>query len=105
MSAPRDAKDAVHPLARPLAGLIGPRTGLILIIALAVLIVLGFGLETVISEDGLSKYPEVYGAYELLPLLAGVAALAGGWILRAVLTRGPDFYERAAGDVTETKDD
>lgn len=104
MSAPRDADKGVHPLARPLAGLIGPRAGLFIIAALGSLIVLGFVLETVLKEGGLSKYPDVYGAYELLPLLAGVVALAGAWALTVVLRRPADFYSRAAGDLKEGED-
>lgn len=104
MSAPRDADKGVHPLARPLAGLIGPRAGLFVTAALGSLVVLGFVLETVLKEGGLSKYPDVYGAYELLPLLAGVVALAGAWVLTVLLRRPADFYARAAGDLKEGED-
>jgi len=104
MSAPRDADKGVHPLARPLAGLIGPRAGLFITAALGILVVLGFALETVLKDGGLSKYPEVYGAYELLPLLAGIVAIAGGWVLTRLLRRPADFYSRAAGDLKEGED-
>ncbi|WP_439637402.1 hypothetical protein [Oceanicaulis sp.] len=105
MTAPRDAKSDIHPLVRPITGLTSPRAGLITVIVLAVLVVAGFGLETVLSEDGLSKYPEVYGAYELLPLAAGAVAILAGWALVWLLSRPGDFYSRAAGDVKEGEND
>ena len=105
MTAPRDSKSELHPLARPLSGLTSPRAGLIALIVLAVLVAAGFGLETVLSEDGLSKYPEVYGAYELLPLAAGAAAILAGWALVWLISRPGDFYSRAAGDVKEGEND
>ena len=81
MTAPRDPKSGVHPLARPLSGLSSPRAGLITLIVLAVLVVAGFALETVIHDGGLSKYPEVYGPYELLPLARrrSRSCWAGAW--------------------------
>ncbi len=105
MTAPRDPKSGVHPLARPLSGLSSPRAGLIALIVIAVLVVAGFALETVIYDGGLSKYPDVYGAYELLPLAASVIAIALGWVLVWLVSRPGDFYSRAAGDVKEAQDD
>lgn len=105
MTAPRDPKSGVHPLARPLSGLSSPRAGLITLIVLAVLVVAGFALETVIHDGGLSKYPEVYGPYELLPLAAAAVAILLGWGLVWLVSRSGDFYARAAGDVKEGEDD
>lgn len=105
MTAPRDPKSDIHPLMRPLTGLTSPRAGLITLILLAVLVAAGFGLETLLSEDGLSKYPDVYGAYELLPLAASAVAILAGWGLVWLLSRPGDFYARAAGDVKEGEDD
>lgn len=105
MTAPRDPKAGLHPLARPLSGLSSPRAGLIALIVLAVLVVAGFAMETVLKEGGLSKYPEVYGAYELLPLAASAVAIALGWALVWLVSRPGDFYSRAAGDVKEGQDD
>ena len=39
MTAPRDSKAGMHPLARPLSGLSSPRAGLIALIVIAVLVV------------------------------------------------------------------
>jgi len=105
MTAPRDAKSGVHPLARPLTGLFGPRAGLFITAGLGVLFVLSLLLETVLKEGGLSKYPDVYGAYELLPALAGAVGIAAAWILVVLLRRPADFYTRAAGDLKEGDDD
>lgn len=104
MSAPRNAPDGVHPLARPFMRFSGPRTGLFVVIALGVLVVLGFGLETVLTADGLAKYPEVYGAYELLPMAALAVAILAGWVVRWVLGRRADYYEDIAGDLKERDD-
>ena len=105
MTAPRDSKAGMPPLALPLRGLSSPRAGLIALIVIAVLVVGGFALETVLSDGGLSKYPEVYGAYELLPLAAAAVAILLGWGLVWLISRPGDFYSRAAGDVTEGQDD
>lgn len=105
MTAPRDPKTGVHPLARPLSGLSSPRAGLIALIVLAVLVAGGFALETVLKEGGLSKYPDVYGAYELLPLAASAVAILLSWGLVWLISRPGDFYTRAAGDVKEGEDD
>lgn len=100
MSAKRTgASDGVHPAAQPFLFVFKPGAGRLIVMALAVLMIVGFGLELVLSgEDIWSKYPEVLGAYEWMPFLAAAGAILAGWVLRWVLTAGPDFYERAAGD-------
>jgi hypothetical protein len=100
MSAPRTgASDGVHPLAKPFLFLLAPGFGRWIVIALAVVMVLGFGLEFLLAgEDGLSKYPEVLGGYEVLPFLAAAGAILLAWLVRWVLGVSPTFYERAAGD-------
>ena len=100
MSAKRTgASDGVHPLAQPFLFVFKPGFGRLFVIALAVLTLVGFGLEMVLSGDKtLSKYPEVLGAYEWMPFLAAVGAILAAWLVRFLLTAGPDFYERSAGD-------
>lgn len=109
MSAPRkpiSGSDGLHPLARPVSVLFAPRAGFFAVVILAVLFVLGFALEAALTGgEGLSKYPEVLGGYEILPALALAAAILAAWLLRWVLGAAPDFYERAAGDVTEDDGD
>jgi len=104
MSAPHKASGEAHPLARPFLRLCGPRTGLYIVIALGVVSLAGFALEFLLTEEGLSKYPEALGAYEILPFLAVIAAVLAGWLARWVLGRRDDYYEHAAGDFTETDD-
>jgi len=100
----RDIKSGVNPPTGSLAERIRSHAGLLATIGLGVLVVLGFGLETVLSKNGLSKYPDVYGAYEVLPLVAGVLAIALARLLAGLLHRPADFYERAAGDLEEGED-
>ncbi len=108
MSAPRRSapgRDGWHPLARPFAVLFAPRAGFFAVVLLAVLLVAGFALEAVLTGgEGLSKYPEVLGGYELLPALALAAAILAGWLVRWVLGVSSDYYERAAGDVKAEDD-
>lgn len=103
MSAKRaGASDGVHPAARPFLFLFKPGLGRIFVIALSVLLVASFALEAVVTgSEPLSKYPEVLGAYEWMPFLAAAGAILVAWLLRLVLSVGPDFYERAAGDDAE----
>lgn len=103
MSARRaGASDGVHPLAQPFLFLFAPGFGRWIVIGLAVLMVVGFGLEFLLAgEDGLSKYPEVLGGYEVLPFLAAAGAILAAWLVRWVLGVAPGFYERAAGDETD----
>jgi hypothetical protein len=100
MSAPRTgASDGVHPLAKPFLFLFAPGFGRWIVIGLAVAMLAGFGLEFLLAgEEGLSKYPEVLGAYEVLPFLAAAGAILLAWLVRWVLGVSPSFYERAAGD-------
>ena len=108
MTAPRKpvpASDGVHPLARPFAALFSPRAGFFAVVILAVLLVLGFAIEAALTGgEGLSKYPEVLGGYEILPAVALAAAILVSWIVRWVLGASAHFYERAAGDVIEKED-
>jgi hypothetical protein len=108
MTAPRkpvSASDGVHPLARPFAALFSPRAGFLAVVILAVLLVLGFAIEAALTGgEGLSKYPEVLGGYEILPALALAGAILVSWIVRWVLGASAHFYERAAGDVIEEED-
>jgi len=103
MSARRTgASDGVHPLARPFLLLFKPSTGRWIVIVLAVLMAAGFGLEFLLAgEEGLSKYPEVLGGYEVLPFMAAAGAILLAWLVRWVLGVSPSFYERAAGDEIE----
>jgi uncharacterized membrane protein len=109
MTAPRryaPGADGLHPLARPFAFLLAPRAGLFAVVILAVLLLAGFAIEAAVTGgEGLSKYPEVLGGYEVLPALALAGAILVGWIVRWVLGVRADFYERAAGDVTEDDGD
>ena len=108
MTAPRkpvSASDGVHPLARPFLALFTPRAGFYAVVILAGLLLLGFALEAALTGgEGLSKYPEVLGGYEILPALALAGAILVSWIVRWVLGASADFYERAAGDVIEEED-
>jgi uncharacterized membrane protein len=105
MSAPRPgAPDGVHPLARPFLFVFKPGFARLFILALAALLLIGFGVEFAMTGgEGLSKYPEVLGGYEVLPFLAAAGAILAAWLVRWILGVAPDFYERAAGDVTETE--
>ena len=109
MTAPRkpvaDGSD-LHPLARPFRTLFAPRAGLYAVIILAGLLGVGFAVEALVTGgEGLSKYPEVLGGYEVLPAAALAAAILASWIVRWVLGASGDFYERAAGDVTGEDED
>ncbi len=106
MSAKRTgASEGVHPLAQPFLFLFKPGMGRLIVIALAVVMLVSFGLELVLSgAEPLSKYPEVLGAYEWMPFVGAGAAILAAWLLRWVLSAGPDFYERAAGDETDSDD-
>ena len=109
MTAPRKsppAGDGIHPLARPFLFLFAPRAGLFAVVILAAIVLIGFALEAALTDGaGLSKYPEVLGGYEVLPAVALAAAILIGWVVRWVLGVRPDFYERAAGDVSEEDSD
>lgn len=109
MTAPRkpvSASDGVHPLARPFLALASPRAGFFAVVILAIALLGGFAVEAVVTGgEGLSKYPEVLGGYEVLPALALAAAIMAAWLVRWVLGASADFYERAAGDVTEEDGD
>jgi hypothetical protein len=109
MTAPRkpvSASDGVHPMARPFAVLFSPRAGFFAVVILAALLVLGFAVEAAVTGgEGLSKYPEVLGGYEILPALALAGAVLVSWVVRWVLGASAQFYERAAGDVIEEEDD
>ncbi len=97
-----DASDAVHPAARPFLFLFRPGLGLFIVIALAAVLVASFAVEFVVSgSETLSKYPEVLGAYEWMPILAAAGAILFAWVLHLLLSAGPNFYERAAGDDTD----
>lgn len=109
MSAPRKSApggDGWHPLARPFAFLFAPRAGFLAVVILAALLVAGFAIEAALTGgEGLAKYPEVLGGYEILPALALAAAILAGWLVRWVLGVSADYYERAAGDVSEEDGD
>ncbi|KAA5804517.1 hypothetical protein F1654_00460 [Alkalicaulis satelles] len=100
MSAP---KDVTAPGAGLLAQLSTRRAGLAIVIALGVINLAGYGLEFFLTEDGFAKYRDVTGPFEfvLMPLTA--AAILAAWGLRWLLGRRGDYYERAAGDVTDSK--
>jgi hypothetical protein len=106
MSAKRTrASDGVHPLAQPFLFLFKPGMGRLIVIVLAVLLLVSFGLELALSGDKVwSKYPEVLGAYEWMPLVAATGAILAAWLLRRVLSARPGFYERAAGAETTSDD-
>ncbi len=102
---PVSASDGVHPLARPFSALFSPRAGFYAVVVLAVLLVLGFALEAALTGgEGLSKYPEVLGGYEILPAIALAAAILVSWLVRWALGASANFYERAAGDGIEEED-
>ena len=63
MSAKRTGvSDGVHPAAQPFLFLFKAGTGRLIVIALAALLVLSFGIELALSGDyPWSKYPEVLG--------------------------------------------
>ena len=72
------------------------------ILALAGVLLASFGLEAALTGgEGWSKYPEILGGYEILPLLAMAAVLLAVWLVRWVLGVSADFYERAAGDLKD----
>lgn len=72
------------------------------IFALAGFLLASFALEAVVTGgEGWSKYPEILGGYEILPLLAMAAVLVAAWLVRWVLGVSADFYERAAGDLKD----
>jgi hypothetical protein len=100
MSAQRTgASDGVHPLAKPFLFLFAPGFGRWIVLGLVVAMLAGFGLEFLLAgEEGLSKYPEVLGCYEVLPFLAATGAILLAWLVRWILGVSPNFYERAAGD-------
>ncbi len=105
MSAPRPgAPDGIHPLAQPFLFVFKPGFARLFVLALAVLLLVSFGVEFAMTGgEGLSKYPEVLGGYEVLPALAAAAAIIAAWLVRWVLGVAPDFYEREAGDLTKTE--
>lgn len=89
------APGRVHPLAKPFQRLSSPRTGLIVIAVLVALLVIGFAIEfAAAGPEGLSKYPEVLGGYEVLPGLALAAAILAAWAVRGLLSASAGFYER-----------
>ncbi|XBQ15319.1 MAG: hypothetical protein ABL308_10150 [Oceanicaulis sp.] len=103
MSAKRPtAPGTVHPVAKPFQRLSGARTGLFVLAALVLVLLISFAVELVMTGgEGWSKYPEVLGGYEVLPGLALAAAILIGWAVRALISASPGFYER--GD-TKTRD-
>ena len=102
---PKSASDGLHPLARPFAAVFSPKAGFYAVGVLAALLVLGFLLEAALTGgEGLSKYPEVLGGYEILPALALAGAILVSWIVRWGLGVSAHFYERAARDVIEEED-
>ena len=105
MSAPRPgASSGVHPLAQPFLFVFKPGFARLFILTLAVLLLVSFGIEFAMTDgEGLSKYPDVLGGYEAPPFLASAAAILLAWLVRWVLGVSPSFYEREAGDVTETE--
>jgi hypothetical protein len=100
MNAPKDTRAGRLP--RPSGGLIG----LAIVLALAAINLIGFGLEYFLTEEGLAKYRTVTGPYELVLIPATLGAILAGWGVRWLLGRRGDYYERAAGDVSaEGRDD
>lgn len=100
MSAPKDTRTG-RPM-RPVGGM----TGLAIVLALGAVNLLGFGLEYLLTEDGLAKYRTVTGPYEFVLIPATMAAILAGWGVRWLLGRRGDYYEHAAGDVSaEERDD
>ena len=107
MSAPRPgAPDGVHPLAQPFLFVFKPGFARLLIIVLAGLLLLSFGIEFAMTGgEGLSKYPDVIGGYEFLPFLAAAGVILAAWLVRWILGVSPEFYEREAGDLASAEKD
>ena len=100
MNAPKDT--GAGRLPRPSGGFIG----LAIVLALAAINLIGFGLEYFLTEEGLAKYRTVTGPYELVLIPATLAAILAGWGVRWLLGRRGDYYEHAAGDAgAEGRDD
>lgn len=93
--APKAAPGRIHPLAKPFQKLSGPRTGRFVIAGLAAALLISFAAEFLATGgEGLSKYPEVLGGYEVLPGLALAAAILVSWVVRGLLSASAGFYER-----------
>lgn len=89
------APGRVHRLAEPFQKLSGPRTGLIVLAVIALVLVISFGVEFLLTGgEGWSKYPEILGGYEVLPGLALVASVLAAWVVRGLLSASADFYDR-----------
>ena len=102
----RQGQDTLHPLAKLLSFLFAPRAGLFALIALGCALVIGFGVEALMTGgQGWSKYPDVLGGYEVLPIVALAGAILLGWGVRFCFGVKPDFYARAAGDEIEEHGD
>lgn len=98
------APGRVHRLAKPFQTLSGPRTGLLVLGAITLGLVISFGVELLVTGgEGWSKYPEVLGGYEVLPGLALAAAALLAWVVRGLLSASADFYDRRDRDTAAGK--